>query len=130
MLDEVVKLYIDVSATSFESDNHFRAQFDIIHTSFLLINVHLHSRVLKWPPFKVFLVTATLHVSSLALLTSWLLFTTLETFRFAGDTACMSNAVSITPSDAPLPTMTPCQIMYHCGFWTVSACWPFHLPLR
>lgn len=57
-------------------------------TSLAPLEVEFDVRLLKWPPFEVFLVPATFHLPSPALLAARLLFATLQTLRFTSHAAC------------------------------------------
>ena len=51
-------------------------------TSPLSVDVHFNVGLFEWPPFKVFPVAAALDLALRTLLTSGLLFATLESFGF------------------------------------------------
>ena len=65
----------------------------MVLTLLLSVNVDLDIRFFEWPPLEVFLVATALNVSSGTLLTSWLLFATLQPLRLAGN-ASYTDAVS------------------------------------
>ena len=96
-------------------------------TSLLPVDMNLNIRLFERAPFEILLVTTTLDISASTLLTPRLLFTTLQSFRFARHAACVQ-----TPSVRLSPTHirnTMQADRYHCGSCSASA-WPRCRPLQ
>ena len=83
------------------SDFVVRPSCCVILTSLLLpIKADFNVRLFEGPPFEIFLVATTLHISSCALLTPRLLFAALQPLRFARHAACTRTpSVCLSPHE-------------------------------